>query len=167
MLFRSTLLFPVPDTDAFVDRAPLQYIGHLLGHEGEGSLLANLKVRGYANGLSAGESLGMTESRSFSISVSLTPEGLTHRDTIIEEIFKTIRLIETTGIDSWRFDELKVISDANFKFEEESDPQNVVTYLSEKLHSVPPQQLFTYGRQLRQFDGQLVRDMLKIGRAHV
>ncbi|MEL0322408.1 MAG: insulinase family protein, partial [Gammaproteobacteria bacterium] len=104
--------------------------------------------------------LDMTESRSFSISVSLTPEGLIHRDTIIGEIFRTIRLIETTGIDSWRFDELKVISDANFKFEEESDPQNVVTYLSEKLHSVPPQQLFTYGRQLRRFDGQLVKDML-------
>ena len=157
---RLSLLFPVPDTDAFIDRAPLRYIGHLLAHEGEGSLLASLKARGYANGLSAGESLGMTESRSFSISVSLTPEGLVHRDTIIGDIFRTIRLIETMGIDSWRFEELKVISDANFKFEEESDPQNVVTYLSEKLHSVPPQQLFTYGRQLGQFDGQLVRDML-------
>ncbi|MEL0320901.1 MAG: insulinase family protein, partial [Gammaproteobacteria bacterium] len=157
---RLTLLFPVPDTDAFIDRAPLRYIGHLLGHEGEGSLLANLKARGYANGLSAGESLGMTESRSFSISVSLTPEGLTHRDTIIEEIFRTIRLIETTGIDAWRFEELKVISDANFKFEEESDPQNVVTYLSEKLHSVPPQNLFTHGRLLEQFDHQLIQDML-------
>jgi insulysin len=157
---RLSLLFPVPDTDAFIDRAPLRYIGHLLAHEGEGSLLANLKARGYANGLSAGESLGMTESRSFSISVSLTPQGLIHRDIIIGEIFRTIRLIETMGIDSWRFEELKVISDANFKFEEESDPQNVVTYLSEKLHSVPPQRLFTYGRQLRQFDGQLVRDML-------
>ena len=157
---RLTLLFPVPDTDAFIDRAPLRYIGHLLGHEGEGSLLANLKARGYANGLSAGESLGMTESRSFSISVSLTPEGLTHRDTIIEEILRTIRLIETTGIDAWRFEELKVISDANFKFEEESDPQNVVTYLSEKLHSVPPQNLFTHGRLLEQFDHQLIQDML-------
>ena len=157
---RLTLLFPVPDTDAFIDRAPLRYIGHLLGHEGEGSLLANLKARGYANGLSAGESLGMTESRSFSISVSLTPEGLTHRDTIIEEIFRTIRLIEATGIDAWRFEELKVISDANFKFEEESDPQNVVTYLSEKLHSVPPQNLFTHGRLLEQFNDDLIQDML-------
>ena len=67
-----TLLFPVPDTDAFIGRAPLKYIGHLLGHEGEGSLLSHLKARGYANSLSAGESLGMTESRSFSISVSMT-----------------------------------------------------------------------------------------------
>ena len=83
----------------------------------------------------------MTESRSFSISISLTPEGFANRDEIISEIFKTIRLIEIQGIDRWRFDELKVVSDANFKFEEESDPQNVVTYLSQKLHSIPPQQL--------------------------
>jgi insulysin len=157
---RLTLLFPVPDTDAFIDRDPLRYIGHLLGHESEGSLLAHLKSKGYANGLSAGESLGMTESRSFSISISLTPEGFANRDEIIAEIFKTIRLIETQGIDRWRFDELKVVSDANFKFEEESDPQNVVTYLSQKLHSVPPQQLFTRGRLLKQFDGLLIKDML-------
>lgn len=157
---RLTLLFPVPDTDAFADRDPLRYIGHLLGHESEGSLLAHLKSKGYANGLSAGESLGMTESRSFSISISLTPEGFANRSEIISEIFRTIRLIETRGIDRWRFDELKVISDANFKFEEESIPQNVVTYLSQKLHSVPPQQLFTHGRLLKRFDGQLIKDML-------
>ena len=155
-----TLLFPVPDTDAFIGRAPLKYIGHLLGHEGEGSLLSHLKARGYANSLSAGESLGMTESRSFSISVSMTPLGFKHRDEIISEIFKTIRLIETQGIEPWRFDELKVVTDANFKFEEESDPQSVVTYLSGKLQSVPPQQLFTRGRLLKQFDGQLIKDIL-------
>ena len=114
---RLTLLFPVPDTDAFIDRDPLRYIGHLLGHESEGSLLAHLKSKGYANGLSAGESLGMTESRSFSISISLTPEGFADRDEIISEIFRTIRLIEIQGIDRWRFDELKMVSDANFKFE--------------------------------------------------
>ena len=157
---RLTLMFPIPKTDAFADKAPLRYIGHLLGHEGEGSLLSHLKQQGYANALSAGESLGMTESRSFAISVSLTPAGFENRDTIIAEIFKTIRLIETKGIASWRFEELKVVSDANFRFEEESDPQNIVTYLSEKLHSIPPRDLFTHGRLLRDFDRSLVNDML-------
>ena len=157
---RLTLMFPVPDTDAFQHQAPLQYIGHLLGHEGDSSLLAHLKAKGYANGLSAGESLGMTESRSFSISISLTPEGFTHRDQVIEEVFKTLRLIETGGLQAWRFDELKTISDANFRFEEESDPQNLVTYLAEKLHSTPANELLTRGRILKSFDPALIRDML-------
>jgi insulysin len=157
---RLTLLFPIPDTDAFQHHAPLQFIGHLLGHEGDNSLLAHLKAKGYANGLSAGESLGMTESRSFSISVSLTPEGYTQRDQVIEEVFKTLRLIETDGLQAWRFDELKTVSDANFRFEEEADPQNLVTYLSEKLHSTPASELLTRGRILRSFDQALVKDML-------
>ena len=67
-----TLLFPVPDTDAFIGSGTLRFIGHLIGHEGETSLLTYLKDAGYANGLMAGESIGMGKSRSFSISVSLT-----------------------------------------------------------------------------------------------
>ena len=155
-----TLLFPVPDTDAFIGSGTLRFIGHLIGHEGETSLLTYLKEAGYANGLMAGESIGMGKSRSFSISVSLTPKGFVHRDHIVEEIFKTIRLIEQHGIEQWRFDELKTIADANYRFEEESDPQSLVTYLSKKLQRVPAAELFTRGRLLTQYKPELVKDIL-------
>ncbi|MBU25715.1 MAG: hypothetical protein CMD99_06765 [Gammaproteobacteria bacterium] len=155
-----TLLFPVPDTEAFAGSAILQFIGHLIGHEGETSLLTYLKAAGYANHLVAGESIGMTESRSFSISVNLTPEGFANRDYIIEEIFKVIRLIEQDGLEQWRFDELKTVAEATFRFEEESDPQSLVTYLSRKLHGVPAHQLFTRGRLLTEFKPELVKDIL-------
>ena len=155
-----TMLFPVPDTDAFAGSATLRLIGHLIGHEGETSLLTYLKEAGYANGLVAGESIAMAESRSFSISVSLTPKGFANRDHIVEEIFKTIRLIEKHGIEQWQFDELKTIAEANFRFEEESDPQSLVTYLSQKLHRVPPHELFTRGRLLNRYKPELVRDIL-------
>ena len=119
-----------------------------------------LKAAGYANGLMAGESIAMAESRSFSISVSLTPKGFDNRDHIVEEIFKTIRLIEQHGIEQWRFDELKTIAEARFRFEEESDPQSLVTYLSEKLQRVPPRELFTRGRLLTRYNPDLVKDIL-------
>jgi secreted Zn-dependent insulinase-like peptidase len=155
-----TLLFPVPDTEAFTGTATLRLIGHLIGHEGKMSLLTYLKEAGYANGLVSGESIAMTDSRSFSISVSLTAEGFANRDHIIEEIFKTIRLIEQHGIEKWRFDELKMIAEASYRFEEESDPQSLVTYLSEKLHRVPAHELFTRGRLLTRYNPELVRDIL-------
>lgn len=157
---RMTLMFPVPDTDAFAGQAPLRYVGHLLGHEGEGSLLAYLKAEGLANALSAGESLGMTESRSFAISVSLTAKGFVERDRVIEAIFNTIRTLETNGIDAWRFDELKTMAEANFRFAEESSPQGLVTQLADLMHTVPASELFTRGRLYTQFDGDLVRDVL-------
>ena len=157
---RMTLMFPIPDTDAFAGQAPLRYIGHLLGHEGEGSLLDILKQEGLANGLSAGESLGMTESRSFAISVSLTEAGFAARDRVLESIFQTIQTLEATGIESWRFAELKTVAEANFRYAEESQPQGLVTQMADQLHSVPADELFTRGRLLTRFDGQLVRDML-------
>ncbi len=157
---RLTLLFPVPDTDAMAGNAPLQYIGHLLGHEGEGSLLAYLKAEGLANGLSAGESIGMTESRSFSVSVSLTPQGFRERDRVLAEIFSTLASIERQGLDAWRFQELKTTLDIDFRFAEESSPQGLVTQLSDRLHTIPARELFTRGRLLTQFDDALVRDIL-------
>ena len=157
---RLTLLFPVPDTDAFAGSATLRLIGHLIGHEGETSLVTYLKAAGYANGLVAGEGIAMAESRSFSISVSLTPKGFDNRDHVVEEIFRTIRLIEQHGIEQWRFDELKTIAEARFRFEEESDPQSLVTYLSEKLQRVPPRELFTRGRLLTRYNPDLVKDIL-------
>lgn len=157
---RMTLMFPIPDTDAFAGQAPLRYIGHLIGHEGEGSLLSYLKDQGLANALSAGESLGMTESRSFAISVSLTEAGFQERDRVLQAIFSTIRTLETTGVDAWRFDELKTVADANFRFAEESSPQGLVTQLADLLHTTPAREIFTRGRLLTRFDAQLVRDML-------
>lgn len=157
---RIALLFPIPDTDAFSGQGPLRYIGHLLGHEGKGSLVDHLKSNGLANSLSAGESLSMTEGRSFSVSVSLTPKGFSERDRIIAEIFKTLRRIETEGIAQWRFEELKTITETNFRFAEESNAQNVVTQLSTRLHTIPANELFTRGRLLTTFDGPLIKDFL-------
>jgi secreted Zn-dependent insulinase-like peptidase len=157
---RLTLLWPVPDTDAFQGQAPLRYLGHLLGHEGEGSLLQTLKDRGLANSLSAGESLGMAERRSFSVSVSLTPAGFEARDQIVKEIYKAITTIETAGISDWRFDELKTIAEANFRFAEEANARSLVTRFADQLHTTPADELYTRGRLYTSFDAQLIRDML-------
>jgi insulysin len=43
------LTFPVPESLSAYHYKPLQIINHLLGHEGEGSLLALFKKRGWAN----------------------------------------------------------------------------------------------------------------------
>ena len=157
---RLTLLWPVPDTDAFVGQAPLRYLGNLLGHEGEGSLLQSLKARGLANSLSAGESLGMTESRSFSVSLSLTPAGFQARDQIIQEIYQALATIEIEGIENWRFDELKTMAEANFRFAEEANPRSLVTQFADRLHTTPARELFTRGQLYTTFDGQLIRDVL-------
>ena len=59
---------------------PEDYLSHLVGHEGQGSLLAGLKQRGWATGLSAGVGEGGMERNSgyslFDVSITLTDSGL-------------------------------------------------------------------------------------------
>jgi insulysin len=49
-----TLSFPFIDEEHLFETQPSRYIGHLIGHEGPGSIMAHLKQRGWVNSLSAG-----------------------------------------------------------------------------------------------------------------
>ena len=51
-----SLFFPAPPTQSEFRAKPAHFLSHLVGHEGPGSLLAVLKVLGWATELSAGVS---------------------------------------------------------------------------------------------------------------
>lgn len=49
-----SLSFPFLDEDLLFETQPSRYLSHLIGHEGPGSIMAYIKSKGWANGLSAG-----------------------------------------------------------------------------------------------------------------
>lgn len=53
-----------------------RYLSHLVGHEGEGSLLSLLKYKGWANRLSAGPYESSTDWSNFVVSVDCTERGM-------------------------------------------------------------------------------------------
>ena len=55
---------------------PSGYLAHLIGHEGPGSVLSELKRLGWSNSLAAGSDAGARGYESFIVSVDLTEEGL-------------------------------------------------------------------------------------------
>ena len=67
---------------------PERYLSHLIGHEGPGSLLSELKHRGWVNSLMAGESSGAKGFAFFGINVDLTEDGIQHVDDIITLVFQ-------------------------------------------------------------------------------
>jgi secreted Zn-dependent insulinase-like peptidase len=77
------------------------YVGNLLGHEGAGSLLSELKRRMWANELSAGVSSDgyntNTCTYNFDIDVTLTDTGLVHHQQVIELVFSYLALLRTLG----------------------------------------------------------------------
>jgi insulysin len=48
------ITFPIPDLQQHWRSSPGHYLGHLIGHEGPGSLLSELKRRGWVNNLMGG-----------------------------------------------------------------------------------------------------------------
>lgn len=70
------------------DFQPSGYISHLIGHEGPGSLLSALKLRGWSNHLVAGNRPAARGMGFFGISVDLTEVGINHVDDIIELVFQ-------------------------------------------------------------------------------
>lgn len=70
------LSFTFPDESAYYATKPGSFLSHLIGHEGEGSILSYLKKQGWANGMSAGAGNGASGFEFFKISVDLTKEGL-------------------------------------------------------------------------------------------
>jgi secreted Zn-dependent insulinase-like peptidase len=111
-----------------------QYLGHLLGHEGEGTLLAWLKLKGWAEGLSAGLSNKLHNNSAFQVTISLSQDGTEHIDEITEQLFAYVNLIKADGVKAWVFDELKQLGKLHFTFEEGRPPSQLVQSISMSMH---------------------------------
>lgn len=139
---------------------PASYIGHLLGHEGEGSLLAWLKTKGWAEGLSAGTYHQLRNDSAFQVNISLTQQGLDHTDEITEQLFAYINLIKEHGIESWIFDEINKLSRMHFEFQPGQQPANLVQGLSMAMHEYPAKHILNGPYLWEDFDPDSIESVL-------
>ncbi|HEY5718441.1 MAG TPA: insulinase family protein [Motiliproteus sp.] len=160
-IYELSATFPVPPFQAYWDKKPLQYLGALLGHEGTTSLLAELKRRGWAQGLSAGPGFDYADSATFTIHIDLTPAGLAQRDAVVELLFATIARIRSEDLQPWRYDEERLISETAFRFKEPAKELYDVLRLAGKLRERPTAELLHGDYLYREFDPQLIDSYLQ------
>lgn len=67
-------------------------MGHLVGHEGRGSILSSLKAKGWCDDLSAGYNTSAEGFGFFYVKANLTEEGIEKIDEIITMVFQ-VRII--------------------------------------------------------------------------
>ncbi|KAH3671146.1 hypothetical protein OGAPHI_000857 [Ogataea philodendri] len=128
--------FPIPDTRPYWESKPAQYLSHLIGHESEGSLLANFKQKGWATGLSCGHEPISAGYSSFIINVELTNDGLDHHTEVLEHVFKYIRMLNVQGPQEWIFQELRDKSITSFKFKQKRGASQTASRLAGSLHGL-------------------------------
>ncbi|MFK8021957.1 MAG: insulinase family protein [Pseudomonadales bacterium] len=152
--------FPIPRLKPHYLSKPDQYIGNIIGHEGEGSLLSYLKSRGWAEGLSAGAGFEHKGGATFNVSISLTQSGLQHQDDILNALFQLIEQIRDGGIEKWRQKEQKNILATAFRFQEQGRAIGYASQLANKLHDYPAKEVLRGDYRLTRYKPSLLKEML-------
>ncbi|KAI3760627.1 hypothetical protein L1987_51025 [Smallanthus sonchifolius] len=116
---------------------PSRYLGHLIGHEGEGSLFYILKKLGWANSLSAGESDWTLDFSFFKVVIDLTDAGHANVEHIIGLLFRYISLLQQSGVCKWIFEELSAICEMTFHYQDKVPPIDYVVKCSSNMQLYP------------------------------
>jgi len=154
------LNFPMPCMDAHYPYKPLSYFAHLIGYEGEGSLLLALKDKGWITALSAGGGASGSNYREFSVSCSLTPLGLEHVDDIIQAVFQMITLIAEHGLEEWRYLEKRAVLESAFRFQETSRPMDTVSHLVVNMQHYAAEDTIYGDYMMQSYDETLLKSFL-------
>eukprot|EP00208_Stichococcus_sp_RCC1054_P001535 CAMPEP_0206142388 /NCGR_PEP_ID=MMETSP1473-20131121/16665_1 /ASSEMBLY_ACC=CAM_ASM_001109 /TAXON_ID=1461547 /ORGANISM="Stichococcus sp, Strain RCC1054" /LENGTH=1083 /DNA_ID=CAMNT_0053537371 /DNA_START=256 /DNA_END=3510 /DNA_ORIENTATION=+ len=163
-----TVTFQLPSLQAAYAAKADEYLAHLVGHEGAGSLLSALKARGWATGLSAGVSDGGHERTSaawlFDVHISLTDAGRAEAPgaglACVALLFRFLALLRDAGPQEWVFKELRDIAEVKFRFAEEEDACEYVTRLAAELHMFAPAHALKGQWVYGQWDPALVTELL-------
>ncbi|XP_043278498.1 insulin-degrading enzyme isoform X2 [Venturia canescens] len=153
--------FPLPDMHEHFRSAPAHYVSHLLGHEGNGSLLAALRKAGWSDSLMAGErTAARGDCNFFNVIVDLTEEGIKHVDDIITLLFQYINMLKEAGPLEWIYDEYKQISMMEFDFKEKLRPGSYVNVMSRALQKYPMEEILIAPYLLTEWRPDLINTVI-------
>ncbi|XP_056104184.1 insulin-degrading enzyme isoform X1 [Rhinichthys klamathensis goyatoka] len=152
--------FPIPDLQKYYKSNPGHYLGHLIGHEGPGSLLSELKSKGWVNTLVGGQKEGARGFMFFIINVDLTEEGLLHVEDIIFHMFQYIQKLRTEGPQEWVFQECKDLNTVAFRFKDKERPRGYTSKVAGLLHYYPLEEILAAEYLLEEFRPDLIEMVL-------
>ncbi len=155
-----TFNFPIPNPEQFYQKKPYAYIAHLLGHEGEGSLLSLLKRLGWADAIYASTGFQSRNDALFQLTIQLTPQGVRARNQIVSLVFYCLGQIETRGLYAWRYGELQQLGDLEFRFLEKSAPMQTVSVLAQSMKTYAPKDILRGPYLYGAYDERLIKKAL-------
>lgn len=100
------------------------------------------------------------------VSITLSEEGIMHWQEIVAELYQYVgmlRYYSLDGLPSWIFQELKVIQEISYKYEDEPSPEDCVETLAEMMapeYELPAERLLDGIPLLFEFDPMAIKDIL-------
>ncbi|KAJ4475639.1 insulin-degrading enzyme [Lentinula aciculospora] len=120
---------------------PGQFLAHLIGHEGPGSLYAYLKSKGWVTGLSSSPSPLGRGFDTFRISIELTKDGFKNYRSVVLTTFKYFSLLRSSNRESYHQQECAILSNIRFRFLEKRKPDQYVSNIAERMTNPYPPEL--------------------------
>ncbi|MEH6637833.1 MAG: insulinase family protein [Porticoccaceae bacterium] len=154
-----SFLFPLESLQRYWRTKPAVFLGHLLGDEGEHSLLAELKRRGWAESLSAGTAYDSRHGAAFSMTIALTPSGVERYQQVQDASFAWIERVKRDGIVDWRYRELAELRRVDFRFLEKSPSASYARTLAAAMHDYPAAEVLRGQFDYQTFDAELIADI--------
>ncbi|KAL5492063.1 STE23_1 [Sanghuangporus weigelae] len=156
------IIFPIPDQDPLWRVKPAQFLAHLIGHEGPGSLHAYLKNKGWATALeTSAEEFGRGAS-SFNLDLDLTKDGLKNYREVVQTCFKYINLLRSSELPKWFQEEIITLGALEFRFDEKVSAAHYAHYIAGLMELPIPRALILSGARLTWgWDESLVQESLK------
>jgi secreted Zn-dependent insulinase-like peptidase len=152
--------FPIADYRENYPVKPASYVSNLIGHEGEGSLLSQLKKEGLAESLAAGAGLGWRGGSLLSVSITLTEKGVDQYERVLQLLFSYTEMLRDKGPQDWLYGEASQLADLSFRFQEELEPIRYVSALASGMHYYQPEDLLQGPYMMTRFDADMISDVL-------
>ncbi|GMH33878.1 hypothetical protein BSKO_01712 [Bryopsis sp. KO-2023] len=160
--------FQLPNIGKLYKKKAEDYVSHLVGHEGPGSLLSALKAKGWAVECSAGIEDSCFSMNScvniFEVSLTLTDAGFAAAPGLglapVKMLFQYLEMLRQAKPQAWVYEELKSIGEMKFRFQEEGDAADYVTRLSTAPFYFDSEHTLNSSYIYEDWDPELVEDTL-------
>lgn len=117
-------------------------LSYILGHEGEGTLLSQLKKEALVHTLACGTQKTAVEGALFIISMELTNKGVKNYEKVITHCFGAIQALQKRGIERYIYDEVKKIKEIEYSYQTRGDlfeyvMENAMYMIDESIETYP------------------------------
>ena len=124
------------------------YVAHLIGHEGPGSLLSYLKRKGWANSVAVGGGGELSDYETLDVTVGLTKSGLEAVNQVLEAVFSYLSMIREKGIPKNIFQEVLQLEELQWRYASKDGISGYVQSIATSMQKYPPSLVVAGPRRL-------------------
>ncbi|KAJ6224009.1 hypothetical protein RDWZM_002554 [Blomia tropicalis] len=154
-----------PQLDKYLS-APFDYLSNLIGHEGKGSLIAQLRKKTLAFDLVTDSVYFCFKNNRhcsiFSVDIYLTEYGTHNLDQVIDLFFEYMTVIRSIGAQDYYFQENQTIASQAFNLKSEKRALNNACDMAKNLLYFPVEHILIGNQLYYHYDKQSIDDLLAL-----